>query len=54
VILAADSGKFESAAFVKYADWKEIDLVVTDSHVPASVRAWLNKAVKEVIYAKAP
>ena len=52
VILAADSSKFESTAFVKYADWSEIDHVVTDSHAPASVRAWLNKAVKEVSYAK--
>ncbi len=52
-VLAVDHSKLDKAAFVKYADWSDIDSVVTDAGTPPKVRKWLAKAVKDVTYAKA-
>jgi len=51
-VLALDHSKFEKTAFVKFALWDRIDRVITDDGVPPRVRKWLNKSVREVIYAQ--
>ncbi|MCX7804465.1 MAG: DeoR/GlpR family DNA-binding transcription regulator [Planctomycetota bacterium] len=51
-ILAADSSKFSAAAFVRFAEWSDIDIVVTDEGAPPSVRGWLEKKAGRVIYAR--
>ncbi len=51
-MLVADSSKLSQVAFVKFADWEDIDILVTDSQAPAAARRWLKRAVKKVIYAR--
>lgn len=51
-VLVADSSKFSELAFVKFADWKDVDIVVTDNQAPTTARRWLKRAVKRVIYAR--
>jgi DeoR/GlpR family transcriptional regulator of sugar metabolism len=50
-MLAADHSKFEQTAFVKFAEWDKIDVVVTDDQLPHETRGWLESAVGEVRYA---
>ncbi len=51
-LLVADSSKLSQSAFVKFADWADIDILVTDSAAPAAARRWLKRAAKRVIYAR--
>lgn len=51
-MLVADSSKFAQKAFVRYAHWKDIDILITDSKTPRNVRKWLKKAVVRVVYAE--
>lgn len=44
VLLAVDSSKFETTAFVRYADWSEVDDVVTDAGLRPETRRWLTRA----------
>ncbi|MFH1708225.1 MAG: DeoR/GlpR family DNA-binding transcription regulator [Planctomycetota bacterium] len=50
VMLVIDSSKFGGTAFRKYADWDEIDTVVTDDEAPVAVRKWLNRCAGKVRY----
>lgn len=51
-VLVADSSKLSQLAFVKFADWEDIDILVTDSQAPAAARRWLKRTVKKVTYAR--
>jgi DeoR/GlpR family transcriptional regulator of sugar metabolism len=50
-VVVADSTKFARTAFAQHASLSEISKLVTDEGCPHDVRIWLEKAVKEVIYA---
>jgi DeoR/GlpR family transcriptional regulator of sugar metabolism len=50
-VLVVDHSKFERTAFVKFADWDDIDVAATDEDAPAAARRWLSKLPCEVIYA---
>jgi DeoR/GlpR family transcriptional regulator of sugar metabolism len=52
-LVVADSSKLAQVAFVKYADWKDVDVLITDDGAPTAARRWLKKAAKKVIYASA-
>lgn len=51
-VLAADSSKFEATALELFAEWEEIDCVVTDDEAGREAREWLGRFVGEVIYAR--
>jgi DeoR/GlpR family transcriptional regulator of sugar metabolism len=51
-LVVADSSKLSETAFVKFADWKDVDVLITDAEAPPAARRWLNKSVKKVIYAR--
>ncbi len=51
-LVVADSSKLSQLAFVKFADWRDIDILVTDRQAPAAARRWLKRSVKKVIYAR--
>lgn len=51
-VLVVDGSKFSATAFVKYAEWKDIDTVVTDTGLSAGCRQWLRGKVDEVRIAK--
>jgi DeoR/GlpR family transcriptional regulator of sugar metabolism len=51
-ILAVDSAKFARTALVRYADWSNIDHLVTDAGVGPRDRRWLRKAVPNVTFAR--
>jgi len=51
-ILVVDSSKFSATAFVKFAEWDNIDTIVTDSRLPAGDRQWLKRKVNEVRFVK--
>lgn len=44
-IVMADSSKFVTNAFVRFADWSEIDYLITDTDAPKEVLAELMKKV---------
>ncbi|HHN46783.1 MAG TPA: DeoR/GlpR transcriptional regulator, partial [Planctomycetes bacterium] len=50
-VLAADSSKFSSTAFNKFACWEDIDAVVTDGGLPAATKRWLAEKAGDVIIA---
>ncbi|HUS47288.1 MAG TPA: DeoR/GlpR family DNA-binding transcription regulator [Phycisphaerae bacterium] len=50
-VLVADHSKFQATSFVKFADWNDIDGVITDAGAPAAVRAWLGGLAAAVTYA---
>jgi DeoR/GlpR family transcriptional regulator of sugar metabolism len=52
-LVVADSSKLSQVAFVKFADWKDIDILITDDAAPAAARRWLKRAARKVIYARA-
>ncbi len=43
VILLADSSKFGKASFVKFADFSQIDLVITDDGLPEDIHTELSR-----------
>jgi len=47
--LAVDHTKFETPAFVKYADWSDFRHVVTDNGIGPEVRAWLDRTGIDVV-----
>jgi DeoR/GlpR family transcriptional regulator of sugar metabolism len=51
-LVVADSSKLSQLAFVKFADWADISIFITDSKAPAAARRWLKRAAKKVIYAR--
>ena len=51
-ILTIDHTKLEKASFWRYASWKDIDCVITDSQVPPPVRKWLRRVAGRIVYAK--
>lgn len=53
VVILADSAKFTSNAIVQYADWNNIDLLITDKNVLPEDLASLNNKV-EVLIADIP
>ena len=50
-VLVADSGKFGRTAFVRYAAFQDVDVVVTDRTCPARVRTWLRKKAGNALFA---
>lgn len=48
-IVLADSSKFVTNAFVRFADWSEIDYLITDSDAPEDALAELRKKIQIVI-----
>jgi DeoR/GlpR family transcriptional regulator of sugar metabolism len=50
-VLVADSSKFQRKAFVRFADWKRIDTVITDDRLSTEWRRWLKKAVGNIVFA---
>ena len=50
-ILVVDHSKFSCRSFVKYADWEQFDLVVTDSKLPTDVSDWLPATRPELVLA---
>jgi len=52
VVLVADSSKFRQTAFREVHGILQIHRVITDEGCPPDVRKWLEKAVKQVTYAK--
>ncbi len=50
-VLAVDHSKFERPSFLKYATWKDIDHVVTDSGIEPEVAKWLGRVARKVHYA---
>jgi DeoR/GlpR family transcriptional regulator of sugar metabolism len=52
VVVAADSSKFAQTAFAQCLALKDIDLLVTDDGCPEEVRAWLQREVRQVTYAR--
>jgi DeoR/GlpR family transcriptional regulator of sugar metabolism len=51
-VLAVDSSKFSRTALVRYAQWSNIDRLVTDDAVIAADRRWLKKAVAHVTFVR--
>jgi DeoR family transcriptional regulator of aga operon len=49
VVLLSDSGKFGQAHFNRLADWKDIDLLVTDAAAPTGDLDFIRKQDIEVI-----
>ncbi|MCP4641375.1 MAG: DeoR/GlpR transcriptional regulator [bacterium] len=47
-VLVVDHSKFAQSAFVKCADWSEVNRVVTDSGIASRDRQWLKRSVKEL------
>lgn len=45
-LLVADSSKFGSTAFTRFAGWAQIHLVLTDDGLPVAARRWVRKAVQ--------
>ena len=43
VILLADSSKFGKASFVKFADFAQIDLIITDDELSEDIRSELTR-----------
>ena len=52
-VVVADSSKFDATAFIRYAGWGEVDILITDSGANASARRLLKSSAKRVIYARA-
>lgn len=48
-IVLADSSKFRTAAFVQYADWNEIDLLITDAGAPEEMVREIRKTTEVVL-----
>lgn len=48
-IVLADSSKFATNAFVRFADWTEIDYLITDAEAPESAILELKKKVKVIL-----
>lgn len=44
-VLVADSGKFGETAFVRFAEWKDIDELITDNGLRAEHQSWMKKSV---------
>ena len=51
VVVVADSSKFMQTAFVRFAELRELDMIITDPDCTTKVRAWLDKQKCEVCYA---
>lgn len=51
-LVVADSSKLSRSAFVKFADWKDVDILLTDGEAPAAARRWLRQTARKVIYAR--
>lgn len=47
-VLVVDSSKFARSSFVKYADWKSMQHVVTDRGLSKADLRWLKRAVPDV------
>jgi DeoR/GlpR family transcriptional regulator of sugar metabolism len=52
-MVVADSSKFVTSAFARFATWDDIDILVTDDDLPRTVRRWLAAKAKRVIYVRA-
>jgi len=50
-IVVADSSKFTRSSFVKFAEWEQIDCLVTDDGVSTEDQKWLSETVGNVRYA---
>ncbi len=50
-VLTIDRTKFNKPAFVKFASWDQIDRLITDEGVPASVQKWIARQIKQITYA---
>jgi DeoR/GlpR family transcriptional regulator of sugar metabolism len=50
-ILVADSSKFGKTAFVRFAGWPEIDVLLTDDGLDAKARKWVEKNAPKHILA---
>lgn len=48
-IVLADSSKFVTNAFVRFADWSDIDYLITDGDAPAAMLDMLQKKVEIVL-----
>jgi DeoR family transcriptional regulator, fructose operon transcriptional repressor len=49
-VLVADSSKFTKTSFVRFAEWKQVDMVITDKAIEATHKRRLKKAVSEVVF----
>ncbi len=48
-IVLADSSKFATNAVVQYADWEDVDVLITDKKAPADVVKKLRKTLEVVV-----
>lgn len=48
VMVVADSSKFKRSSFVRFADWSQVDVLVTDEAIPAEALEWVRGSVKEL------
>jgi len=51
-MLVLDHSKFDHTAFVRYAKWEDINIVITDSGTDTNSRKWLKKTGRTIIYAE--
>jgi len=51
-LLVADHTKFGTPAFVQYAEWSDIDGIVTDAGMDAATREWVAELGPEVTFAE--
>lgn len=49
-VVLADSSKGDYSALAKYADWKDIDYLITDSNLDPELRRWIEKDTR-IIFA---
>ena len=54
VIVLADSSKFESKSYHVFAQWKDVDILVTDHLLPDGVRRGLSERGVQVLTGAAP
>lgn len=50
--LVIDHSKFSKSAFVQFARWNQIDVLITDWGTPAASKKWVKKSAKRVIFAE--
>ena len=47
-VVLMDSSKFATSSFVEVAKWNEIDILITDSHIAAEMKARLERELKVI------
>jgi len=50
-VLMADSGKFGETAFARFAQWREIDELITDIGIDPSQRSWMDECINQYVLA---